>query len=89
MIPYARRNPSDPNIMYVWPIFGNQPNEIYIHLSEKASKGRFLKLDKLQNHSNEAKKERARRRKGEEEKKNAMIAFLVFINYFYFGDHGF
>ena len=52
-------------------------------MSEKASKGRFLKPEKLQNHSNEGKgkekkKERARRRKGGEEKK-AMVALLVFI----------
>ena len=53
--------------------FENQPNESCSHLSEKASKGRFLKPEKLQNHSNEGKgkgeKERARRRKGGEEKK--------------------
>ena len=30
-------------------------NEIYSHLSENASKGRFLKPEKLQNHSNEGK----------------------------------
>ena len=52
-------------------------------MSEKASKGRFLKPEKLQNHSNEGKgkekkKERARRRKGGEEKK-AMVALLVII----------
>ena len=61
----------------------NQPNEICSHLTEKASKGRFLKPEKLQNHSNEGKgkekeKKRARRRKGGEEKK-AMVALLVFI----------
>ena len=43
-------------------------------MSERASKGRFLKPDKLKTHSNEGKgkkkkKERARRRKGGEEKK--------------------
>ena len=62
--------------------FENQPNEICSHLSEKPSKGRFLKPDKLQNHTNEGKgkekKERARRKKGGEEKK-AMVALLVFI----------
>ena len=48
----------------------------------KASKGTFLKPEKLQNHSNEGKKkgkkERARRRKGGEEKK-AMVALLLFL----------
>ena len=45
------------------------------------SKGRFLKPEKLQNHSNEGKekKERAGRRKGGEDKK-AMVALLVFHN---------
>ena len=52
-------------------------------MSENASKGRFLKLDELQNDGNERKikenlKERARRRKEGEEKK-AMVALLVFI----------
>ena len=63
--------------------FENQPNEICRHLSEKPSKGNFLKPDKLQNHTNEGKgqektQERARRKKGREEKK-AMVALLVFI----------
>ena len=39
----------------------NHPNEICSYLTEKASKGRFLKPDELQNHSNEG--------KGKEEKK--------------------
>ena len=42
--------------IYIQPIFHeNQPNEICSHLSEKASKGRFLEPKKLQNHSNEGK----------------------------------
>ena len=66
--------------------FENQPNEICSHLSEKVSKGRFLKPQKLQNHSNEGKekKERAGRRKGGEEKK-AMVAHIVFHSS-HFGD---
>ena len=52
--------------------FQNEPKGICRHLSEKASKGRFLGPDKLQNHSNEE-KENARRRKGGEERK-AMVA---------------
>ena len=66
--------------------FENQPNEICSHLSEKVSKGRFLKPKKLQNHSDEGKekKERAGRRKGGEEKK-AMVALIVFHNS-HFGD---
>ena len=67
-------------------LFENQPNEICTHfsLSEKASKGRFPKPEKLQNHSNESKElkrkretERARRRKGGEKK--AMIPLFAFI----------
>ena len=56
--------------------FENQPSEICSHLSEKASKGRFFGLDKLQNHSNEEKRKTVRRKKGGEEKK-AMVALLV------------
>ena len=55
-------------------LFENQPNEICSHLSEKASKGMFPKPGKLQNHSNEGKL-----RKGEKEKKKAMVALLIFI----------
>ena len=60
----------------------NQPNEICSHLTEKASKGRFLKPEKLQNHSNEGKgkeKEEERGEGKEEKKKKAMVALLVFI----------
>ena len=50
--------------------FENQPNEICIHLSEKAEKGRFLKPHRLQNHTNEGKaKERKRERGGRKEEK--------------------
>ena len=50
----------------------NQPNEICSHLSEKASKGRFLKPEKLQNHSNEGKGKEKKKERGEgkKEKKN-------------------
>ena len=50
--------------------FENQPNEICSHFSEKVSKGRFLKPEKLQNHSNEGKgKEKSKERgEGKEEK---------------------
>ena len=52
--------------------FKNQPNEICSHSSEKASKGRFLKPEKLQTHRNEE--------EGKEEKrKKATVALLVFI----------
>ena len=65
--------------------FENQPNEICSHLSEKASqKGRFLKLQKLQNHSNERKgeekkKEREEKERRRGEKSNGKIALLVYI----------
>ena len=62
--------------------FENQPNEICSHLSEKASKGRFLKPEKLQNHSNEGKGKEKKKERGEgkeEKKKKAMDALLDFI----------
>ena len=48
--------------------FENQPKENCSHLCEKASKATFLKVEKLQNHSNEKKgksekKERRTRKK--------------------------
>ena len=50
--------------------FENQPNEMYSHLSEKASKGRFRKPEKLQNHRNERKgKEKKKERGGRKEEK--------------------
>ena len=51
-------------------------------MSEKASKGRFLNPEKLQNHSNEEKGKEKKKEQGEgkEEKKiKAMVALLVFI----------
>ena len=57
--------------------FKNQPNKIFTHLCEKASKGRFLKPKKLQDLSNERKGNEKKREGGEEEK--AMVALLVFI----------
>ena len=56
--------------------------EFDLIFSEKASKGRFLKPERLQNHGNDGKsegeKERARRREGGVKKK-AMAALSVFI----------
>ena len=52
------------------------------HLIEKASKVRFLKPEKLQNHSNERKGKEKKKERGEEKeekKKKAMVALLVFI----------
>ena len=50
--------------------FENQLNEICSHMLEKASKGRFFRPDKLQNHSNEGKgKEKKRERRGRKEEK--------------------
>ena len=44
-------------------LFENQFKEIWCHLSEKASKGRFLGPDKLQNHTSEGKgKEKKKKR---------------------------
>ena len=51
--------------------FENQPNEIWSHLSEKASKDTFLRSEKLQNHCNEGKGKEKKKERGEgkEEKK--------------------
>ena len=59
--------------MYI-PFLENQPNEICSHLTEKASKGRFLKLENGSKITVTKEKERRKRksgeiRKGGEEKK--------------------
>ena len=61
----------------------NQPNEICSHLTERASKGRFLTPENGSKITVTKEKERRKRkseeiRKGGEEKK-AMVALLVFI----------
>ena len=65
--------------------FENQPNEICSHLSEKVSKGRFLKSEMLQNYTEtkekERRKETARRRKGGEEKKSNGCARSFYNSY--------
>ena len=51
-------------------------------MSEKASKGTFLKHEKLQNHSNEEKGKEKKKEQGEgkeEKKKKAMVALSVFV----------
>ena len=48
-------------------------------LSKKASKGRFLKPEKLQNHSHEEKIMERRKIKSEEKRKKVMVALLVFV----------
>ena len=47
--------------------FKNQPNDICRHLSEKASKDRFLGPDNLQNHTNKGK---GKEKKKKKEKRN-------------------
>ena len=76
--------------LYPTDFFENQPNEICSHLSEKALKGRFLKLEKeapniTVTKEKERRKERARRRKGGEEKKAVVTLRLSFYNS-YFGN---
>ena len=63
-------------------LFENQCNKICSYLSEKASKGTFLKHEKLQNHSNEERGKDKKKEQGEgkeEKKKKAMVALLVFM----------
>ena len=45
--------------------FENQHNEICSHLSEKTPKGRFLKPEELQNHSNQEKGKEKKKERGE------------------------
>ena len=67
--------------------FENQPNEIWSHLSEKASKDTFLRPEKLQNHINEGKGKEKKKERGEgkEETKKSNGYTLSFYNS-YFGD---
>ena len=58
------------------------PNKNFSCLSEKTSKGMFLKPEELQNHSNEEKGKEKKKEWGEgkeEMKKRAMVALLVFV----------
>ena len=50
--------------LYPTDFFENQPNEICSHLSEKALKGRFLKLEK-----EASKSQQQRKRKGEKKER--------------------
>ena len=62
--------------------FENHPKEICSPLSEKASKGRFLKPEKLQSYSNEGKGKEKEKERGEgkkAKKKKAIVALVVFI----------
>ena len=54
--------------------FENQLKEICSHLSEKASKGRFLKPEKLQNHRK--RKRRKRRSEGKERRRREKKQWL-------------
>ena len=56
--------------VYLADFFENQPNEICSHFSEKLSKGRFLKPEKLQNHSNEGKGKSGEQERRRREKSN-------------------
>ena len=55
-------------------------------MTERSSKGRFLKPDKLQNHSNEGKGKEKKKERGEEKKSNGCA--VSFYND-YFGDFTF
>ena len=67
--------------------FENHPNEICSYLSEKASKGMFLKpIKKLQNHSNEGKRKEKKKERGvgkkEKRKKNNGCTLSFYNGYF-------
>ena len=67
--------------LFLVELLKNVPYEICCHLGDKASKGRLSGRDKrVQNHTNEGKdkKKRARRKKRAEKREN-MVALLVFI----------
>ena len=68
---------------YMKPIFWKPSTVPNKNFSEKASKGMFLKPEKLQNHSNEGKGKEKKKEWGEgkeeKKKKKAMVALLVFI----------
>ena len=55
--------------------FENQPNDICNHLSEKVSKGRFLKSEMFQNYRNEGKGKDKKKQRGEgkEKRKNQWL----------------
>ena len=64
-----------------------QPNEICSHLTEKASKGRFLKPEKSSKITVTKEKERRKRkseeiRKGGEEKKAMVAISIIIMSYF-------
>ena len=63
--------------------FENQSNELSVYcMGERSSKGRFLKPDKLQNHSNEGKGKEKKKERGEgkeEKRKKQWLRSLVFI----------
>ena len=64
--------------------FENQPNEICSHLSEKASKGRLLGPDKLQNYSiKRREKEKERGGRKEEKKQKKQWLHSQFFNGFF------
>ena len=62
--------------------FENQPNDICSHLSEKVSKGRFLKSEMFQNYRNEGNRKEKKKQRGEgkeEKRRKAMAALVGFI----------
>ena len=56
--------------------FENQPNKICSHLSEKASKGRFLKPEKIQNYSKKGKGKEKKKEQGEEKEEKKKKQWL-------------
>ena len=60
----------------------NQLNEICSHLSEKASKGRFLTPEILQSHRNEGKGKEKKKERGEEKKSHVCTLSQFDNSYF-------
>lgn len=49
--------------------FENGPSEIYSHLSEKGPKGRFLRAERLENHTSKGEGKEKRNRRSEDGEK--------------------
>ena len=61
---------------YLADFLKTNPNEVCSHLSEKVSKGTFLKPENLQNHSNEVKGKEKKKEQEEERRRRKKKQWL-------------